>query len=188
MRSVVPMWIAKIINAFISVCFCAFGIIVLAIPNMTNDVIALVLGILLIIEGVFKIIGYFSKDLFRLAFEYDLQLGIVSILLGIVVLIEPQKALNFICIIFGITIFTDGLFKMKIALDSKKFGLRSWLAIMISAVVTCVYGLVLISILKTSEIALTINLGIALALDGILNLIVVLFAVKIIKHQRADKQ
>ena len=187
MRSVVPMWIVKILNMLISVCLSVCGIILLAMPDMTNKTISIVVGILLVAVGAFKLLGYFSKDLFRLAFEYDLQLGIVSILLGVVVLIESNSALNFICIIFGISIFIDGLFKMKIAFDSKKFGLKSWLVIMIAAVLTCVYGLVLISILKTNEIVLTVNLGIALMLEGILNLIVVLSTFKIINHQHIDK-
>ncbi|MFQ9732082.1 MAG: hypothetical protein ACLT8X_11075 [Mediterraneibacter faecis] len=36
--------------------------------------------------GIIKMIGYFSKDLYCLAFQYDLACGIFLIILGVVAL------------------------------------------------------------------------------------------------------
>ncbi|MDE6613166.1 MAG: DUF308 domain-containing protein, partial [Clostridia bacterium] len=77
MRSVIPIKAAKIINVLTSVCLCVFGILIIAMPDISEKVIGVTIGILLILSGIFKLAGYFSKDLFRLAFQYDLQLGIV---------------------------------------------------------------------------------------------------------------
>lgn len=186
MRSVIPMWIAKIVNILMSVCFCVFGIVILAMPEIPETVVGLVVGILLILLGIFKLVGYFSKDLFRLAFQYDLQLGVVLVLLGIAVLIKPEYIFDFICVVFGISIFIDGLFKISIAIDSKKFGLKSWLAILLVAAATCIYGALLVFFPSESVKVLTIHLGISLIWEGLLNLIVMLFTVKIVKYQKPD--
>ncbi len=44
----------------------------------------------LIIYGVTKLSGYFAKDLFQLAFQFDLALGIVSIVLGIIIIKKTE--------------------------------------------------------------------------------------------------
>lgn len=186
MRSVIPIWIAKLINILLSVCCCVFGIIIIAIPEISESVVGIVIGVLLILLGVFKVIGYFSKDLFRLAFQYDLQLGIVLVLLGIAVLVKPEQIFDFICVVFGISIFIDGLFKISIASDSKKFGIKSWLAILLVAVATSIYGALLVFFPSESVKVLTIHLGISLIWEGVLNLIVMLLTVKIVKHQKPD--
>lgn len=186
MRSVVPMWIAKIINILMSVCFCVFGIVILAMPEISETVVYLVIGILLILLGVFKLIGYFSKDLFRLAFQYDLQLGVVLVLLGIAVLIKSEHVFDFICVVFGISIFIDGLFKISIAIQSGKFGIKPWLVILLVSIATCIYGALLIFFPSESVKFLTIHLGISLIWEGILNFVVIMFTVKIIKNQLPD--
>lgn len=186
MRSVIPMWIAKIINILMSVCFCVFGIVILAMPEISETIIGLVIGVLLILLGAFKLVGYFSKDLFRLAFQYDLQLGIVLALLGIAVLVKPERIFDFICVVFGISIFTDGLFKISIAIQSKKFGIKPWLTILLIALATCIYGALLVFFPSESVKILTIHLGISLIWEGLLNLIVMLLTVKIVKHQKPD--
>ncbi len=187
MRSVLPMWIAKIVNMAMSACFFIFGIVVLTVPSIAESTIIGTTGILLILLGVFKLVGYFSKDLFRLAFQYDLQLGVILVLLGIVAVMGTDRAIEFICMIFGISIFVDGLFKISIALDAKKFGIRYWFVILTAAIATCVCGTVLSLIHPPKAKILIVDIGISLILEGILIFIVVSGTVKIIKNQRSDR-
>lgn len=186
MRSVIPMRIAKIVNMLMSVSFCVFGIIIMAMPEISVSVVRIVIGIYLILSGVFKLIGYFSKDLFRLAFQYDLQLGILLIALGTAILIHSDQAMTFICVMFGVSILAEGLFKASIAFDSKEFGIKSWIAILIISVVTCLFGAILIFFPSESIRVLQVHLGLSLLWDGILNFIVILSTVKIIKNQKPD--
>ena len=55
-----------------------------------------------------------------LAFQYDLAFGILLIALGAVILLKPEGALDFIFAALGIAIFSDGLFKVQIALDYQR--------------------------------------------------------------------
>lgn len=186
MRSVVPMRVAKIGYIVVSVLFCVVGILMMVMPDQSMATLVNIFGIFMMIFGVIKLVGYFSKDLYRLAFQYDLQFGILLLVLGFIVIIKPNNVLNFLCIALGISILADGLFKMQIAIDSKKFGIPSWWLIMVLAVAADIIGLVLVFRPTESIHIMTILLGVSLLAEGILNLCVAISTVKIIKNQIPD--
>ena len=186
MRSVKPMKAAKISYIIISALLCVFGVVMMAVPELSVTVVGTILSIAMIVFGIVKLAAYFSKDLFRLAFQYDLAFGGLLIALGIIVLVNPEHLLSFFCIVMGIAVLCDGLFKIQIAIDSKPFGIKTWWVILAFAIITVAAGILLI--IRPAEAAhvLTIFLGISMLADGILNLIVALFTVKIIDHQLPD--
>ena len=187
MRSVVPMKTAKIGYVVISVLFCVLGIVLIASPETSVVWLGRLLGIGMIVFGIIKLVGYFSRDLFRLAFQYDLAFGILLIALGIVTLARPNGAMSFLCIVFGIPVLADGLFKIQIAMDAKPFGIRKWWLILVAAILTGIFGLLLIIRPGESLQVLTVLLGVSLIWDGILNLSTMLTAVKIVRNQQPDE-
>lgn len=186
MRSVTPMRIAKIGYIVMSVMFCIAGALFIALPDISITMIGISMGIAMIVFGIVKLVGYFSRDLFRLAFQFDLELGILLLVLGLIVLIRPDDLMTFICIVLGISILTDGLFKVQIALDSKRFGIKSWWVILALAVVAGTIGVFLIFRSAKSAQFLTVLLGVSILAEGILNLYTVISTVLIIKHQQPD--
>ena len=186
MRSVAPMKTAKIGYIVMSVLFCVLGVVLLFTPGVSALWIGRLLGIGLILFGAIKLVGYFSRDLFRLAFQYDLAFGLLLMVLGIVTLSHPGDALSFLCVMFGIPVLADGLFKIQIAMDSRQFGIRNWWLVLVLAALTCVVGVVLVFRPMTGVRALTALMGLSLLCDGVLNLSVALCTVKIVDHQRPD--
>ena len=150
-----------------SLLLCVFGLLLVFMPGLSLRVLAIICGIIIIIFGVFKLVGYFSRDLYRLAFQYDLAFGALLILLGIAMLIRPTAIVSFFCAAIGVAVLVDGLLKVQMALDAKKFGLRRWWLILATAVITILLGLSLLS-------------------EGLMNLSTALTAVKIIKNQQPD--
>ena len=186
MRSVAPMKTAKIGYIVMSVLFCVLGVVLLFTPGVSALWIGRLLGIGLILFGAIKLVGYFSRDLFRLAFQYDLAFGLLLMALGIVTLSHPGDALSFLCVMFGIPVLADGLFKIQIAMDSRQFGIRNWWLVLVLAALTCVVGVVLVFRPMTGVRALTALMGLSLLCDGVLNLSVALCTVKIVDYQRPD--
>lgn len=186
MRSVAPMKTAKIGYIVMSVLSCVLGVVLLFTPGVSALWIGRLLGIGLILFGAIKLVGYFSRDLFRLAFQYDLAFGLLLMVLGIVTLSHPGDALSFLCVMFGIPVLADGLFKIQIAMDSRQFGIRNWWLVLVLAALTCVVGVVLVFRPMTGVRALTALMGLSLLCDGVLNLSVALCTVKIVDHQRPD--
>ena len=186
MRSVTPMKTAKIGYIVLSAVLCVLGLVLILFPEFSSSMLGVACGIVLILFGIVKLVGYFSRDLYRLAFQYDLACGCLLILLGAVMLLRPDSLLNFICVALGIYILTDGLFKIQIAVDARRFGLRRWWLILTEAILAAILGLVLIFRLTDSARVLTVLLGITMLAEGILNLSTVITAVKIVKNQKPD--
>ena len=115
MRSVKPMQTAKIGYFIMSAVFCAVGILLILFPQMSAYTLCRMLGAILVLYGIIKMIGYFSKDLYRLAFQYDLAFGMLIMLIGLILAAVPGRVMPFLFIVFGILILTDGLFKIQIA-------------------------------------------------------------------------
>ena len=80
----------------------------------------------------------------------------------------------------------DALFKIQMSIDAKKFGLNLWWRILLVAILTGVLGfLLLIRPFEAAEIMM-ILVGVSVLFEGILNLCVAIYTVKIIKNQKQD--
>ena len=186
MRSVKPMKAAKISYIIISALLCVFGVVMMAVPELSVTVVGTILGITMIVFGIVKLAAYFSKDLFRLAFQYDLAFGILLMAVGIITLCHPGEAMTFLCVMFGIPVLADGLFKIQVAVDARRFGIEQWWLVLLLAVLTGVIGLLLVLRPTEGAQALVMLMGASLFLDGALNLSVALCAVKVVRHQQPD--
>ena len=185
-RSTTPIKAAKTGYIILSSLLCVFGLLLIIFPTISLRVLTPILGIMLIIFGIAKIAGYFSKDLYRLAFQFDLQFGIVMLVLGIIILVRPFAAINVFLILIGITILTEGLFKIRTAFDTRQFGLSYWWMILVLAIITGIVGVLIVICPTESAVILTVFLGISLLSEGLLNLCVVISTVKIVKNQYSD--
>ena len=136
--------------------------------------------------GLVKVIGYCSKDLYRLAFQFDLAFGILLMALGIILIIRADAMVNLICIVMGICVLADALLKIQISIDSKTFGIQKRWLILDMAILTGVAGFLLVFRPSESIQIIMILFGIALITEGVLNLITILIAVKIIRHQMPE--
>lgn len=172
----------------ISAIYCILGLILIIHPDFSAQVVAMLCGVALIVFGIVKIAGYFSKDLFRLAYQFDLATGILLILLGVIVMIKPDNFLNLLCVVLGITVLIEGLFKVQVAMDSKSFGIKRWWLIMALAVLSGIHGVLLIFRPDEGMSFLLVLLGLSLLCSGVLNLITVLTAVKIVNNQQPDSK
>lgn len=181
-----PVRAAKIGYIVMSIAMCVIGVLFIVLPQDSMRMLGIICGVSAIVFGAIKIVGYISKDLFRLAFQYDLEFGIIMIILGSIILVNPQNLINFMCIAMGLSFMTDGLFKLRIAHDSRVFGISEWWTITLFAVLSCIAGAFLTLRPAASSVVLSYMLGASFIVDGILNLAVVLITVKITKNQRPD--
>ena len=186
MRSTKLIKTAKAGAVIISLLMCALGLLLILFPGLSVDALGIILGAALLISGTVKIFGYLSRDLYRLAFQYDLALGLLLAALGVITLIRPRGAMEFICFAMGLTAMTDALLRIQTAVEARRFGIGRWWLIFAAAVTTAVIGILLVFKTAESTGALMVTLGVLLLADGILNLITVLTAVKIIQNQYPD--
>ena len=161
MRSENPIRAAKISYIVTSVAFCVLGILLIVLRNWSVSFIGVVTGIMLVAFGIVKLLGYFSKDLYRLAFQFDLAFGILLIVLGGIILAKPERAMSFVCLMLGV-------------------------AILALAVLAGLIGAVLALHPTESAVVMTLLAGASMIVEGVLNLCVALFAVKVVHNQQPD--
>ena len=177
---------AKIGYIMISILLCVLGIVLIAVPDFSVTLLCVLGGGIMMLFGLVKIIGYCSKDLYRLAFQFDLAFGILFVVLGFILIIRTDAMVNLICIVMGICVLSDALLKIQISIDSRAFGIKKWWLILAMAILTGVAGFLLIFRPSESIQIIMILFGIVLITEGVLNLITILIAVKIIRHQMPE--
>ena len=177
---------AKTGYIIISILLCVLGIVLIAVPDFSVTLLCVLGGGIMMLFGLVKIIGYCSKDLYRLAFQFDLAFGILFVVLGFILIIRTDAMVNLICIVMGICVLADALLKIQISIDSRAFGIKKWWMILAMAILTGVAGFLLIFRPSESIQIIMILFGIVLITEGVLNLITILITVKIIRHQMPE--
>mgnify|MGYP000581444474 CR=1 FL=1 len=173
----------KNIYLLLIVCSILVGAVLLIWPQMGVSVMCKVYGVFLLIYGLGKLSGYFTGDLFQL---YDFGLGIVSLILGFVLLLRTEHIVEFLAVCIGIFMLVDAALKIQTAIDAKKFGISKWWLILMMAVMVAFVGaLLLLAPFETGSILVRV-LGLSICIDGIMNLIVVMSTVRSIRRGRED--
>lgn len=169
-----------------SIAFCVLGVLLMLFPGVSVSAVGIAADVMLIVFGIVKLTGYFSKDLYQLAFQFDLAFGVLLMVLGVVILVSPDRALTFLCIIMGIAILADGLFKLQSSLDARRFGLKVWGTLLALAICAGVIGTSLLFHPGQSAKVLMILLGVGMLFEGMLNLYFALFAVKTWRRRQPE--
>ncbi len=170
---------AKISNLIIYSFMVAVGLTMLIFREIPTNVETIILSVLCILVGGAKILGYFSNDLYRLAFQFDLAIGLFLAIIGVLTLIVGSKDPLGTVRLFGIYIFIDGLLKLQTAFDAKKFGIARWLVILLTAILMVGVGIVGLLASYLEQISQLIVLDVALMLDGLVNIWITAYTVRI---------
>ena len=177
---------AKTGYIIVSAIMIALGLVLVIYPEISLQLLGIVCGALFIVFGAIRLVGFFSKDLYRLAFQYDLVFGIFMVVLGIIMLVNPGTLTGFICVALGLSALIDGLFRVQMSVEAKRFGIGTWWLVCVCGVLSAVAGVVVMVRPAESASVLMTLIGISLMLEGVLNLITVIVAVRIIRNPQPD--
>ena len=92
-----------------SVLFMVLGACLIIWPDCSMAVFCTAVGIMLIVYGLIKILGYFSRDIYCLAFQFDLAFGVLLAAVGIIIIVRRNVVVNLIFGIFGLLILAAAL-------------------------------------------------------------------------------
>ena len=171
---------AKIINIVSAGLMIVAGILLMTIGEM-EDIMAqrIMLGILFGLTGAAKIFGFFSNDLYRLAFQYDFAFGIFCELLMFLLVLSPEQNYQVLHLLLVAYVLFDSLLKVQMSMDARKFGMRCWGLILGTALLVAVLGTFAALALQTALIRALFLVGLALAVDGAENAWITVYTVRI---------
>lgn len=135
-----------------------FGIFALFVPNVTLTVLMEYFGILVLLSGLFLVIGSLTHMKSNRHWTNWFFEGILDIIVGGVIMLYPGLTLDLFIILLGIWAVTVGFAQMFNALNAHRSGRAKWL-MLLNALVVIVFGLVLFINPTESELALTYLVG-----------------------------
>ena len=177
---------AKTGSIISGISFVLCGLFISIFPTVSLFTICYAIGTIIIISGIIKIIGYFSNDLYSLAFQFDLALGIFSIVLGSVMIIRPGLVVSFFPAVIGITLLINSLFTFQISMDSKKFGLDYWWITLILSIITSLLGITIIINPFTSAKVIIAFVGVTIIIAGAEKIFTSIYTI-VISKKKNDK-
>lgn len=154
----------------ISIIFLLLGIIFLIYPNISIQVVAYLIAFILIGSGIYLIGLEFTNRI--IFFPMDtLFNGIISVILGTIILIYPNIFQTIIPIMLGTYFILDSIFKLKVITFLRRIDNTSWILTLLLTILSIICGIVLIANPLDSSIAIALFAGIILIVYSITGMI-----------------
>jgi uncharacterized membrane protein HdeD (DUF308 family) len=151
---------------FLGVVTLALGLVVSFHPSGSLNVIAVLLGILLIISGIFHLIRVFgSTEPHRVWLAVS---GLLLVVIGVVLIRHLHLTLALIGLVIGISWIVQGLSAFAIGLAGDSAGSRAWWIFF--GLVSVAGGIVVIAVPVASITVLAVLLGVWFAVMGLIEI------------------
>lgn len=128
----------------ISCIFYAAAAIYLFFPGLPAMALSCFSGVILIAYGIIKLVGFFSEDLYCLAFRYDLAFGLLIIVIGALTLLKNVSVAQYLMPGLGWIALLDNLFHIQMSKEARDFGVEEWKLILVLSVIAGVLSVLLI--------------------------------------------
>lgn len=161
------------INAVIMI---ILGLVLVIWPDILGNILCYILGGALILMGIFQLVGFIRGEHLGFYNKFSMMMGIILLLLGIWVCVNPRVVLSIIPVIVGIIILLHGLMDIQYTLDIKNTGNTKWWLGLIAAIVTIIIGILLVANPFIAYEITIILIGIAMIYDGGSDLVLLLFS------------
>lgn len=120
------------------------GIMMIIYPDEIISIISIVIGIGIIIAGILAFLKYFRESKEQDFFRFDLIYGVISVLAGTLLIVNPKAVASILPLVLGIWMVINSVIKVQYALTLKQYGNTSWAKAMILALITLAGGILLV--------------------------------------------
>lgn len=145
------------------------GIIALFNPLNTLLMLAYVIGFLMTFSGVSSIF-YFFDIKGSVGASWVLVDGIISIVLGIIILANIQITGAFIPFLAAFWAIFRGIISIVSSFDMKKIGITRWYLMLIGGIISLIIGIILTFHPVLAALVVSLMVGFALIMYGILTI------------------
>lgn len=122
----------------------ALGILLLINPTDMVRAIFYILGIFLMIKGVYKIINYFAVHGKYDFYNNDLLYGIIALIFGILAVVLWEQLGQVIGIVVGAWMIYGALVRMNAAIKLHSAGVKEWFYVLLFAMVMLALGIYMV--------------------------------------------
>ncbi len=121
-----------------------FGVLLLINPEGITKIIFYVVGIFLMIKGVYKIINYFAVHGKYDFYNNDLLYGIVALVFGVIAVVLWEQLGQVIGIVVGAWMIYGALVRMNAAIKMHTAGIKEWFYVLLLSMVMLALGIYMV--------------------------------------------
>ncbi len=154
-----------------SICLIALGLLLIFKAKDVMFTLSYIVGAILVALGTVAIIRFLRKAKNQEPTNLEFAYGIISIILGIIVISHPQGIASIVPIILGIAIIINSANKLDYSFQLKNEKNSVWKATMIIAIISTLCGLILLFNPFAAAEAATKVIGVFIIIYAILDLI-----------------
>ena len=154
-----------------SIILAVLGILLIVATEATIISISYIIGGILILLGFFGLVDYIRKIDTETKTSVDLVYGIVTVILGVLIVMNPKAIASIINYVLGIIIVISSAVKLNYAIQLKGNNNSLWKSTIIFSLITTICGLILIFKPFTGAIVATKIIGVIVLIYAILNII-----------------
>ncbi|MCR4896848.1 MAG: DUF308 domain-containing protein [Lachnospiraceae bacterium] len=154
-----------------SVCYIVVGLVAIIMPEDMLKLLIYIVGGACIVGGAVFVINYLIRDVKINYFRNDFLHGLVAILLGIIVILKWETVISMVPLCLGILVMISGCIKLQNAIDLKRMDSKSWVRLLVVAVINLILGAILVANPFTTAVVLLRALGVGLIFSGVTDLL-----------------
>jgi len=143
------------------------GLVMLFLPNLTNKIIGIIIGVMFLLSGGNTVYKYMKRDGAKL-YSFNMIFGIILFVLGIIIIIVPFSVSTFITVCLGLYLIVTGANKVTYGVWFKIGNDPSWLITMVIGLMLILFG-ILVIVNPFSRLTITKLVGIFLIIASILD-------------------
>ena len=144
-----------------------------------------VLSVMFLLLGIYLVVNP-ETSLIMICRILGAALAVVfCIILGALMLGRAPALTDILSVMIGLLVLVDSVFKLQVAVDSRRMGAHSWWVTLVCTVVCLVLGILLVFNPFDGKQVLTIMMGVSLIVDGVQNLCTVVYAAIFVKDVKA---
>lgn len=136
------------------------AIFLMAKPGIALTTAVTIFGIIFLIEGIIRVISYIMEEPEIRAFSGELMMGILLTIFGLIILLNKVLFISIIPIMTGIWIIIRSIMKFQFAINLKAASAEKWELMLISSIIMCVLGVLVIINPFEAVVVLTRFIGI----------------------------
>lgn len=171
----------------LSVVTMALGLVMICWPNISAVAICYLMGAVCIVVGIYEIIRYFDLGLIGVLFRYDLFLGIMSVLAGILLVLHPDGGVVILPVVLGFYIILASVFSIQISTEARHFGFSGWWGALLLGIAGAILGVLMILDPFRGAAALMVFTGISLLVTGVESIYTIICISKVFRSSGHQK-
>lgn len=177
----------KTLAIVLSVVTMALGLVMICWPNISAVAICYLMGAVCIVVGICEIIRYFDLGLIGVLFRYDLFLGIMSVLAGILLVLHPDGGVVILPVVLGFYIILASVFSIQISTEARHFGFSGWWGALLLGIAGAILGVLMILDPFRGAAALMVFTGISLLVTGVESIYAIICISKVFRSSGHQK-